>query len=140
MLVPMLPYVAAAVLGFIAGLRTFTPPAVLLLVRHRGLAAYVLAAAALLELAGDLYPNAPSRTGLAGIIARIVSGAFCGFAVATTSGASAALGATIGAAAAVAGAYLGLAARLRAIGLIGRVPAALAEDAVAIAVAIAVVI
>jgi uncharacterized membrane protein len=39
----------------------------------------------------------------------------------------------------VVGAYAGLAARIRAIALIGRIPAALVEDAIAIAGAIAIV-
>ncbi len=133
------PYLTALLLGIVAGLRTFTAPAVLWLVRHRSPAAYVLGLFALLELAADLHPKAAPRTGAAGLSARVLSGAFCGWAVSAPAGRSAILGAAIGALGALAGAYLGLAARTRAISRIGRVPAALLEDAVAIAGAIAIV-
>ena len=132
-------YVAAFLLGVVAGMRTLTPPAVLWLMRHRSFVAYFLAAAALAELAGDLYPKTPARTSTAGLIARSVSGAFCGWAVTAAAGSSPLLGIALGIAGALLGAYGGLAARLRAIALIGRVPAALVEDAVAIAGAFAVV-
>jgi uncharacterized membrane protein len=134
------PYVAALLLGVVAGLRTFTAPAVLWLVRHRSPAAYVLGVFALLELAADLYPKTPARTGFAGLAGRLLSGAFCGWAVSAPAGRSAILGAAIGALGAIFGAYGGLAARTRAISRIGRVPAALLEDAVAIAGAVAIVI
>jgi uncharacterized membrane protein len=134
------PYFAAFLLGLIAGLRTFTAPAVLWLIRHRTPAAYVLGALALAEYAGDLHPNAPPRTKAVGLVARLFSGAFCGWAVTSSAGGSVALGAAVGALGALVGAYLGLAARMRAVGFIGRVPAALTEDAVAILGAVAVVL
>jgi uncharacterized membrane protein len=127
-------------LGIVAGLRTLTAPAVLLLVRHRSAAAYVLAVGALLEYAGDLYPKTPSRTGAAGLIARLASGGFCGWVITVPTGGSIALGVVLGLAGALVGAYGGLAVRVRAIDLIGRVPAALLEDAVAIAGAAVVVL
>ncbi len=130
-------YLAALLLGMVAGLRTFTAPAVLALMRHRSLWAYILALAALAEYAADLYPKAPARTGIPGLTARIVSGAACGWVVA--AGASPWLGAALGVLGALAGAYGGLALRRRAIGAIGSVPAALLEDAVAIAGAVAIV-
>jgi uncharacterized membrane protein len=133
------PYLAALLLGAIAGLRTFAAPAVLWLVRYRSPAAYVLGLLALLELIGDLHPKAPPRTSFAGLSARVLSGAFCGWAVSAPAGRSPIFGAAIGAVGAVAGAYLGLAARTRAISRIGRIPAALLEDAVAIAGAIGIV-
>jgi uncharacterized membrane protein len=133
-------YAAALLLGLVAGLRTMTAPAVLWLVRHRSPVAYVLGVFALLELAGDLSPKAPARTGFAGLSARLVSGAFCGWVVTAWAGRPAVVGAALGAAGAAIGAFGGLAARRRAIALIGPVPAALLEDAVAIAGAIAIVI
>ena len=136
----MIALLAAFLLGVVAGLRTLTAPAVLLLVRHRSPVAYVLGALAILEYAGDLHPNAPPRTQAVGLTARIVSGAFCGGAVAVMSRGSVLLGALLGAAGAVAGAYGGLAARLRAVQIVGRVPAALLGDAVAIAGAILIVV
>ena len=126
-------------LGFLAGFRTFTAPAVLILMRRSTPFAYLLGVLALAEYAGDLHPNAPARTGAVGLIARACSGAFCGWQASLLTGGSPALGALAGTAAAVAGAYLSLAVRLRAIKLIGRVPAALVEDAFTIASSVAVV-
>jgi uncharacterized membrane protein len=132
-------WLAVIALGFLAGLRTFTPPAVLWLMRRGTPVAYLLGVLALAELALDLYPKAPPRTGPGGLVARACSGAVCGWAVAAASGSHAVAGALIGAFAALVGAYAGLAARCRAIELVGRIPAALLEDAVAIAGSIAVV-
>jgi uncharacterized membrane protein len=133
------PVLAAVLLGFLAGLRTLTPPAVLMLMRRATPFAYLLGVLALAEYAGDLYPKAPARTGAVGLIARACSGAFCGWEVSLSSGTSAAIGAVVGAVAAILGAYVGLAVRLRAIRLIGRVPSALLEDAFTIASSVAVV-
>ena len=116
-----------------------TAPAVLWLMRHRSPVAYVLGVGALLELAGDLNPKAPARTRFLGLTARVLSGAFCGWAVNAGPGASVTLGIVLGAIGAVIGAYGGLAARTRAIALIGAVPAALLEDAIAIVGSIAIV-
>jgi uncharacterized membrane protein len=135
----MVAFAAAFLLGIVAGLRTFTAPAVLWMIRHTGPVAYGLGAVAILEYLGDLYPGAPARTRASGLVARILSGAFCGWMLATAAGISPALAAVLGAAGAVVGAYGGLAARVRAIALIGAVPAALLEDAVAIAAAVAIV-
>lgn len=135
----MAPIIAAFVLGIAAGSRTFTAPAVLWLVRHRGPWAYVLGVLALLEYAGDLYPRTPSRTVPAGLMARLVSGAFCGWAVTTAAGESVVSGVLLGICGALIGAYGGLAARRRGIALIGAVPAALLEDVIAIVVALAAV-
>lgn len=129
---------AAILLGFLAGLRTFTAPAVLLLMRTGTPLAYLLGVLALAEYAGDLYPKTPARTHPAGLIARACSGAFCGWTVASLNGAPVAGAAFAGAVAAVIGAYAGLAVRSRAITLIGRVPAGLSEDVVTAAAAVAV--
>ncbi len=98
--------------------------------------AYGLAALALLEYGGDLHPRAPARTSAGGLIPRLLSGAFCGWSMAAAETPSAALDALLGACGAALGAYVGLAARTRAIAMIGTVPAALMEDAAAIAGAI----
>jgi uncharacterized membrane protein len=130
----------AFLLGCVAGLRTFTAPAVLWLTRHTSLLVYLLAVAALAEYLADLLPRVPARTSLGPLVARIVSGAFCGWGLTWSSGgATIAAAATAGALGAVLGAYGGLALRERLIAWIGRVPAALAEDAVAILGAIAIV-
>jgi uncharacterized membrane protein len=126
-------------LGFLAGLRTFTAPAVLWLMRRGTPLGYLLAVLAVAEDVADLSPKAPPRTQIVGLLARACSGAFCGWNVALLGGGSVVFAALLGAAAAIAGAYLGLAARSRAIALLGRVPAALVEDAIAVAACIAVV-
>ena len=130
----------AALLGLCAGLRTFTAPAVLWLLRHPGPAAWGLAVLALLEDAADLHPKAPPRTGATGLFARICSGGFCGGALLASAGHPVVGGVIVGALCAIAGAYAGLALRVRAIRVVGRVPAALLEDGLAIAASAAVVI
>lgn len=126
--------VGAFLLGIVVGLRTFTAPAVLWIVRHGGIWAIVLAIAAVVEYAGDLLPKAPARTGAVGLTARILSGAFCGWQISGS-----AIGAVAGVAGAVAGAYGGLALRTRAIAVIGAVPSAILEDLVAIGAAALIV-
>lgn len=129
---------AAILLGLLAGLRTFTAPAVLLLMRRGGAFADLLGALALVEYALDLSPRAPPRTQLFGLTARAVSGAFCGWFVTRAHGAGIA-GALLAAAAAIGGAYGGLAIRRAAIALLGPVPAALLEDLFTAAASVAVV-
>jgi uncharacterized membrane protein len=129
----------AILLGFLAGLRTFTAPAVLWLMRRDSPFAYVLGVLALAECVGDLFPKAPARTRPAGLIARACSGAFCGWTAAALSGTPVAGAVLAGGASAVIGAYIGLAARSRAITLVGRVPAGLLEDVITGAASVAVV-
>lgn len=131
--------IASLLLGVVAGLRTFTAPAVLWLTRHAGPVAYVLGVFALLEYAGDLHPKAPSRTAPAPLAARIISGGFCGWVICTAAGAPAIAGAVLGICGALLGAFGGLAVRLAVSKLIGKVPAALVEDAVAAAGGAAIV-
>jgi len=126
----------AFLLGLSSGLRTFTAPATLWLMRHPGPWANVLAVLAALEYVADLHPNTPSRTTPAGTIARVVSGAFVGWVAATSLGGDPTAGALAGIAGALLGAYGGLDLRLRASAAIGNVPAGLLEDAIAIGVAV----
>ncbi|HEY6449819.1 MAG TPA: hypothetical protein VIX60_03990 [Candidatus Cybelea sp.] len=130
---------AALLLGLVAGLRTFTAPAMLCLFRRRGGLGYILGVLALLEYGADLDPRAPARTGPVGLTARVLGGSFCGWALTAGNGTSPGLNPVFGACGAVIGAYLGLAARMRAIELIGTVPAALVEDGAAIAAAALIV-
>lgn len=129
----------ASLLGFAAGLRTFTGPAVLWLARHGGAWAYALGVLALAEYVVDLHPKAGARTLPLGLTARLVSGGFCGWAVTSASDTSVIWGIVVGACAAIIGAYLGLAARLKAADAVGRVPAGLIEDLLAIGIAVAAV-
>jgi uncharacterized membrane protein len=69
-------------LGFVSGLRTFTPVAAVLLVRG-GIWGIVLAVAAVGEYVWDVLPNTPSRSEAMGLSARVISGAFVGWMIAT---------------------------------------------------------
>jgi len=135
-----MPYLLLAfLLGLVSGLRTFTAPAVLWLMRHPGPWAIGLGIFALFEYFVDLHPNAPPRTSTSGLLVRVVSGAFVGWMVAFAANGSAIAGAIAGAIAAVIGAYAGLALRIRLIDAIGRVPAGLLEDVLAIVAAVLIV-
>jgi uncharacterized membrane protein len=115
--------VAALLLGFTAGLRTFTPLAALHLRAGMGPRVLVLAAAG--ELVVDKLPMTPSRLDPPALAGRLASGAFAGRVVAGNAGALA------GGAAAVAGSLAGARVREMRPGL----ATALAEDAVAAALA-----
>jgi uncharacterized membrane protein len=121
-------------LGVVAGLRTFTPVAAILLVRGGpwGIAAAIAAAA---EYVIDVLPNTPARTRIVGVAARVASGAFVGWTIVAAHGGPASYGAIAGIAGALIGTYAGHAARLAAIARIGGYPAAIVEDIVAIALA-----
>jgi uncharacterized membrane protein len=95
----------------------------------------VLAVAAVGEYVVDLLPNTPSRTQAMGLSARVVSGAFVGWMIATMHDGSGMFGAIAGIAGAVIGTYAGHPARLAAIDRIGGYPAAIVEDLVAIGLA-----
>ena len=125
-------------IGFVSGLRTFTPVAAVLLMRG-GILGIIAAVAAVGEYVVDVLPNTPSRTQAMGLSARIVSGAFVGWIIATMHEGSGIFGAIAGIAGAVIGAYAGHAARLAAIARIGRYPAAIVEDLVAIGLAAVIV-
>ena len=93
---------------------------------------WVLTALALAELVADKLPTTPSRTAPLGFVARIVTGAFSGAAIAAAGG-SPVIGAIGGAIGAVIGTLGGHACRARLAAGFGRDrPAALIEDAVAI--------
>ncbi len=125
-------------LGIVAGLRTFTPLAAVFLMRG-GVWGYVFSIAALGEYVVDVLPNTGSRTGAAGLSARIVSGAIAGWLIATMHGGAGVFGALAGIVGAVIGTFGGHAARIAAIARIGGYPAAFVEDAVAIGLAALVV-
>ncbi|MEA2784146.1 MAG: hypothetical protein QOF71_250 [Candidatus Eremiobacteraeota bacterium] len=122
-------------LGFVSGLRAFTSLAALALSRGIGIWGIVLGVAALGEYVADASPKIPSRTAFPSIVIRPVSGAIAGMYIATWHGGSPVAGAIVGAIGALAGTYGGHAARAVAITKIGAIAAALAEDAVAIALA-----
>jgi uncharacterized membrane protein len=128
---------AAFVLGIGSGLRVFTGPAALYLVRG-GWVGIVLAVAAVIEYVVDALPQTPSRTTPIQLGVRVLSGAFVGWVVSAPLGSPAA-GVVAGIVGALVGTYGGHAARLWAIARVGALPAALAGDVLAIAIAALVV-
>jgi uncharacterized membrane protein len=123
-------------LGVVAGLRSMMAPAAVLLARHVRVAGIVVAILAIGELIVDLLPTTPSRTAPVPLVARLLSGAFCGWFVVTGSPAAPIAGVLAGVAGALVGTYGGHAARARAITRLGAIPAALAEDVFAVALAL----
>lgn len=98
-----------------------------------GPAAAGLGLAAAGELAADKLPWVPDRTDLAPLAGRIASGALVGAAVAGRRGTSRLASAIAGALGAGASTFAMHRARREASGVLGPVPAALAEDALAAA-------
>ncbi len=139
----------AFLIGVLAGFRALTPPAIIawavhlhwlrfdgtpLSFLHSTAALVILTLLALGELVGDKLPNTPSRTRLPGLVARVITGAFCGACVGVASHQALALGALAGAVGGIAGAFGGYQARVRLVKALGTpdfVVAAL-EDLVAI--------
>jgi uncharacterized membrane protein len=148
-------YVFALLIGVVAGSRTFTPPAVVSwAARFQWLhlsgtplgflgtlaAPVILTLLAIGELIIDKLPSTPSRKAPIGFVARIVSGAFCGAAL-SVAGGGAFGGLIAGGIGAVVGTlgFSGLRARLAKAFGGWDLPAALIEDACAIAAAVWIV-
>jgi uncharacterized membrane protein len=127
----------ALALGIVSGLRTFTSLAALGVVR--GGWGYLVVLPALGEYVVDALPVAPARTRPSGLIVRLISGAVAGYVIAGWHGASAPVGAGCGVVGALIGTYGGYALRMALIARLGAIPAALAEDVVAIALAAVIV-
>ncbi len=128
-------YALALLLGFVAGLRSFTAPAAVFLQRG-GVAGYLFGVGAILEMIMDAMPRTAARTSVQGLTARIVSGIVVGWFFCSFHGANALLGALLSVVGALAGTFLGLRARLAAIARLGARSAALLEDFMAIGLAI----
>ncbi|MDQ6433977.1 DUF4126 domain-containing protein [Mesorhizobium sp. LHD-90] len=140
-------YLAALLIGFVAGLRAMTAPAAVSwgallgwLPVSESWAAFmgwrftpwIFSILALVEFVTDQLPSTPSRKVPQQFAARLVSGAFCG-AVIGTAGGSMVGGLIAGIVGAVIGTYGGAEARGRLAAAFGQDrPAALIEDAVAI--------
>jgi len=136
-------------IGVIAGLRSFTAPAVVAWAAHLGWinlhgsslslmgsawAVGIFSILSLVELVADKLPNTPSRTAPVGLSARIVTGALTGSCLAVAGGATLWLGALAGALGGIAGAFGGYHAR---VGLVRALRApdfavAIPEDLIAI--------
>lgn len=143
-------FLSAFAIGIVAGLRTFTAPAALAWAAHlrwinlagtplafvgSRAALIIFSLLALLEFVGDQLPATPSRTKPGPLGARIISGAFCGSAIALLVGQMVIVGAILGAVGAVAGAFGGYQVRTRSVKTLGVPDFAIAvpEDILAIA-------
>jgi uncharacterized membrane protein len=148
-------YLYALLIGVTVGSRTFTPAAVVSWgARYQWLhlsgtplgslgapaTPYVFTLLAIGELIYDKLPGTPSRKAPPGFVARIVSGAFCGAAL-SLPGSSAFGGVIAGAIGAIAGTFSFSDFRGRLAKAFGGrdLPAALIEDACAIAAAVWIV-
>ena len=145
---------ACLLIGMVAGLRAMTPLAVTSWVAYLGrlplhgtwlsflgatITPYVATALALGELITDKLPKTPSRKTPMPFGARIVSGAVCGAAVATPTGATL-FGLLLGAVGAVIGTFGGAALRSWLARAFGKdLPAALIEDVIAVGSAILII-
>jgi len=140
-------YVAAFLIGVIAGLRVLTAPAVVSWAARLGwihldgtwaaflgapVTPYIASVLAIGELINDKLPKTPSRKAPPSFIARIAMGALCGAALGTPS--QALVGGLIaGVVGAIAGTLGGYEVRMRAARAFGKdLPIALIEDAIAI--------
>ncbi len=140
-------YLAALLLGVIAGLRAVTPVAAVSWAASLGIlkltgtplgflgaavTPWIVSALAVGEMINDKLPNTPSRKVPIQFGGRIVSGGLAGAAVGLSAGALLP-GVVLGAAGAVAGTLGGAWARGRLAAVFGRdLPAALVEDVVAV--------
>jgi len=143
-------------IGFVAGLRSMTAPAVVSWGAHlgrlglRGSAlgfvgtaefAVLATVMAAVEFVVDLLPQAPNRTEPASLVVRMITGGLCGACLSVAGGHSAMAGATLGAMGGVLGAFVGFEARTRLVKAL-KVPGAMVaipEDLVAIGLAYAIV-
>src|SRR5215467_6035061 len=139
----------AFLIGFFAGLRSLTAPAVTAWAVHLGWmklrgqlaligsipAVAIFTLLAVVEMVADKLPNTPSRTAPPGLIARIVMGGLTGACVAAAGGQGALLGSVIGAVGGVVGCFGGYQARTRLVKALGTpdIYVALLEDLAAIA-------
>ena len=144
----------AFIIGIVSGLRTMTAPAAISWAARLGYlhlngtwlaflgytwTPWIFTLLALAEYVTDTLPQTPSRKVPPQFIARIVSGALCGGAIGA-SFSNLWLGALLGAIGAAAGTLGGSEVRSRLAKAFGKdLPAALLEDAVAIAAAFLVV-
>jgi uncharacterized membrane protein len=148
---PTVTLVLCLVIGFAAGLRSLTAPAVVALAAHLGwinlhnsplafmgstVAVVIFVALALFEYYLDQLARTPARTAPVGLSARVVTGALCGACLAVAGGAAIWFGAAAGAIGGIAGAFAGYHARTGLVRAL-RVPdiaVAIPEDLLAIGI------
>jgi uncharacterized membrane protein len=139
-------------IGFASGLRALTPPAVVAWAAHFGwlnlnntpiafigstIAVVILSSLAVFELIGDLRPQTPKRTAPMPLVARILTGAFCGACICAASNQSLTIGAVLGALGGIIGAFAGYEIRRKLITALNikDIFIALSEDLVTIGLA-----
>jgi len=149
-------FLLAFVLGFVAGLRSMTAPALVAWAARLGWlqlegtplsflgipwVTYLLTLFMVAELVADKLPRTPARTMVGPFLARILLGGLAGAALAVGSGSSLALGAVVGGLGAIAGTLGGYRTRTGLVKALGvpDVVVALAEDCVAVGGALLVV-
>jgi uncharacterized membrane protein len=135
-------------IGFFAGMRSLTPPAITAWAVHFGWlkpehplswigswpSVIIFTLLALGELVADKLARTPPRTAPPGLIARIVMGALTGSCIASSSGNAIWIGAVLGIAGALAGTFVGFKLRTGIVKAlqIPDLPVALMEDLIAI--------
>jgi uncharacterized membrane protein len=139
-------------LGFAAGLRSLTPPAVVAWAAHLGwlnlvnsplafmgsiIAVVIFSLLAVVELIVDLLPSTPKRTAPVPLGARILMGGLCGASVCAASNQSLIIGAILGALGGVIGAFAGYEIRKKLVAALNIKDTfvALPEDVIAIGLA-----
>ncbi len=147
-------YLAAFLIGAIAGLRSMTAPAAVSWAARLGwlslgnswlsfmgasIAPYIFSVLAIGELIADKLPATPSRKAIVPFAGRLLSGALCGAAVGSTADAMPA-GLVAGVLGSIAGTLGGYQLRVNLAKMAGKdLPIALLEDVIAIAGAFAIV-
>lgn len=142
-------YLRAAIVGCVAGMRTFTAPvftsrylarrasrgAASSPLRLFGQAAGLLSVAAAAELVVDKLPSTPDRISPPSLAARGISGAICGAAIFASHRENAGAGAVLGALAAISSAFATFHIRRHLSRHAPALSVALAEDMIAVAAA-----
>jgi uncharacterized membrane protein len=136
-------------IGFAAGLRALTPPAVVAWAAHLGwlnlnnsplafmgstIAAVIFSLLAVFELIGDMRPQTPKRTAPMPLLARILTGGLCGACLCAASNQSLTIGAILGGLGGIIGAFAGYEIRRRLVSALNikDIFIALLEDVVTI--------
>ena len=139
--------------GFTAGLRSLTPPAVVAWAAHLGwlnlsnsplafmgstIAVVIFSLLAVFELFVDLQPSTPTRTALVPLSARILMGGLCGACLCAATHQSLIVGAILGAVAGIIGAFAGYEIRRKLVTALNikDIFIALLEDGVTIGLAL----
>lgn len=141
-------FLLAFLIGFLTGLRSFTPAAATAWGANLGwlklqgwvvdigttLGVAILSGLALAELAADKSPRMKNRTSGQGLSARILMGGLTGTCIAAAGGESLVLGAILGGVGGIAGCFAGYQARKRLVQASGKPDfyVALLEDLIAI--------